>query len=359
MINQKTVMVTGGAGFIGSNFVRWLLNNVPYVNIITVDLLTYAGNLENLFGLASNRRNRHEFCHGNICNQSVMSHILESKNISLIVNFAAETHVDRSLYDPELFFETNTNGVLSLLEAVRKNNRGKDVHFHQISTDEVYGSLWADEPAFTEKTPYAPNSPYSASKAAADHLVRAYWKTYRVNTTISNCSNNYGGYQYPEKLIPVIILNAIGGKPLPVYGDGQQIRDWVFVEDHCEAIWRVANHGSYSESYNIGGNNQPTNLEIVEQICEILDTMKPDFHIGKHRNLIEFVKDRPGHDRRYAMDTSKIERELGWRPKETLETGLLKTVNWYLNNMKWVNNVRAKPDYQDWMNKNYKNRGLK
>jgi dTDP-glucose 4,6-dehydratase len=357
MIN---ILVTGGAGFIGSNFIRYILYTQPDVFIVNLDLLTYAGSLENLKELPFPQR--YEFIQGDICNQALVEDILRRFEIDTVVHFAAETHVDRSIYGPAAFVQTNIVGTFSLLEAARKvwldENKAdaKIVRFHHISTDEVFGSLTADAPAFEEKTPYSPNSPYAASKASSDHLVRAYSHTYGLPFTLTNCSNNYGPYQFPEKLIPLMILNALQGKSLPIYGDGKQIRDWLYVEDHCEAIWQVLQHGQTGESYNVGGNNQPTNLELVDTICEILDELQPRSPHRPHAGLKKHVVDRPGHDRRYAMNTGKIELELGWQPKYTLKEGLLKTVCWYLEHGDWIQAIRGREEYQGWLDKNYNGR---
>jgi dTDP-glucose 4,6-dehydratase len=355
---MKNILVTGGAGFIGSNFIRYLLSNEKDVQIINLDLLTYAGSLENLKELPE--EGRYSFIEGDICNQDLVENILTSNNIDLIVHFAAESHVDRSIIGPGAFIQTNINGTFSLLEAARKvwlsNGKCENVHFHHISTDEVFGSLGPDDPAFSEVTPYAPNSPYAASKASSDLLVRAYAHTYQLPITISNCSNNYGPYQFPEKLIPLMILNAQQGKPLPVYGDGQQIRDWLYVEDHCEAIWQVIQHGKVGESYNIGAGNQPTNLEIIHAICALLDQALPGSPYAPHQDLIQYVTDRPGHDRRYAMNIDKIHTELGWQPKYNLAEGLGKTVRWYLEHPDWIDAVQKQKDYQGWLDKNYNKR---
>jgi dTDP-glucose 4,6-dehydratase len=354
------ILVTGGAGFIGSNFVRFVLRTQPDVFILNLDLLTYAGSLENLKELPS--PDRYEFIKGDICDQPQVEGLLRRYEIDAVVHFAAETHVDRSILGPRLFVQTNIFGTFSLLEAARKvwlkENKadGNNVRFHHISTDEVFGSLTPDAPAFDETTPYSPNSPYAASKASSDHLVRAYSHTYALPMTLTNCSNNYGPYQFPEKLIPLMILNALDGKPLPIYGDGHQIRDWLYVEDHCEAIWQVLQHGRTGESYNIGGNNQPTNLEIVDAICAILDELQPASPYRPHAALKENVVDRPGHDRRYAMNIEKIGLELGWKPKNGLHAGLLKTVRWYLEHGEWVEAVRKQKEYQSWLDKNYTGR---
>lgn len=360
MIN---VMVTGGAGFIGSNFVRFLLNEEPDIRVYNLDLLTYAGSLDNLQDLPDPER--HEFIKGDICDQHVVAGLLREHRIDTIVHFAAETHVDRSILGPGQFIQTNVVGTFTLLEAAReywlKDSRrdspsDSSVLFHHVSTDEVFGSLGPADSAFTETTLYSPNSPYAASKAASDHLVRAYGHTYGLPFTITNCSNNYGPFQFPEKLIPLMILNALDGRPLPIYGDGQQIRDWLYVEDHCHAIWTVLKAGKTGETYNVGGNNQPTNLKIVETLCQILDEKKPDSPNFPHGQLIQFVVDRPGHDRRYAMDISKIHRELGWTPRQTLSTGLLSTVEWYLENPRWIEAIRKEKDYQVWLSANYQKR---
>ncbi|MEW6715883.1 MAG: dTDP-glucose 4,6-dehydratase [Chloroflexota bacterium] len=354
------VLITGGAGFIGSNFVRYLLKAEPGVHIINLDALTYAGSLENLKHLPD--PGRHTFVHGNICDRELVDDLLRKHEIDTIVHFAAESHVDRSIVGPAQFIQTNVMGTFTLLEAARQawleegtQPVGK-VRFHHISTDEVFGSLAPDDPPFSETTPYAPNSPYAASKAASDHLVRAYGHTYGLPTTLSNCSNNYGPYQFPEKLVSLVILNALKGQPLPIYGDGGQIRDWLFVEDHCEAIYMVLRDGSIGETYNVGGNNQPTNLRVVHWICEILDELAPDSPHTPHSSLIRYVTDRPGHDRRYAMDIHKISHELGWKPKHSLETGLLATVNWYLANPEWVRAIQQKEAYQQWLERNYAQR---
>lgn len=355
---MKNILVTGGAGFIGSNFIRYLLRTETDVHVVNLDALTYAGSLENLKDVADDPR--YAFVQGNICDTESVEQLLRERNIDTIVHFAAESHVDRSILGPRQFIETNVMGTFSMLEAARKvwlqDKHLKNVRFHHVSTDEVFGSLAPGEPAWTEDTPYAPNSPYAASKAASDHLVRSYGQTYKLPYTISNCSNNYGPYQFPEKLIPLMILNAMEGKPLPVYGDGQQIRDWLHVEDHCEAIHLVLTKGSIGSTYNIGGENQPANLTIVETICEILDEVSPNSPHKPHKALIQFVADRPGHDRRYDMDTHKISAELGWRPRHTLTEGLLDTVNWYLSHPEWISVIRQQQEYQGWLEANYKSR---
>jgi dTDP-glucose 4,6-dehydratase len=356
---MKTLLVTGGAGFIGSNFIRYILRIDPTVRVVNLDALTYAGSLENLKDLPDS--GRHAFVHGNICDRELVENILRQDKVDIVVNFAAETHVDRSIAGPADFIQTNIMGTSILLESARavwledQNHDPSIYRFHHVSTDEVYGSLKPTEAPFKETTPYAPRSPYSASKAASDHLVRAYFHTYGLPITISNCSNNYGPYQFPEKLIPLIVTNAMKGKELPVYGDGQQIRDWLFVEDHCEAIWRIITLGRCGETYNIGGNNQPTNLDVVKMICDILDQESPTSL--SHHNLIKFVPDRPGHDRRYDIDITKIGSELGWEPSESLQSGLRKTVHWYMQNQHWIDQIIQQPDYQSWMQTNYTLRG--
>jgi dTDP-glucose 4,6-dehydratase len=348
------ILVTGGAGFIGSNFaLGWLSQcSEPVVNL---DKLTYAGNLQNLSVLEGNPH--HLFLHGDIGDFSLISRLLVEHKPRAVVNFAAESHVDRSIHGPEDFIQTNIVGTFRLLEAARSYwndlppREKAAFRFLQVSTDEVYGSLAEGDSAFTETNRYQPNSPYSASKAAADHLVRAYHHTYGVPVLTTNCSNNYGPFQFPEKLIPLVINNALQGKPLPVYGDGQQVRDWLYVQDHCAAICRVLEAGAAGEVYNIGGWNERPNIDIVNIVCSLLDELEPD-PAGPHHRLITYVKDRPGHDRRYAIDARKIERELGWRPTETFETGIRKTVEWYLANREWVANVTSGA-YRDWMGMHY------
>jgi dTDP-glucose 4,6-dehydratase len=357
---MKIVMVTGGAGFIGSNFIHYLLRVEPDVQVINLDALTYAGSLENLKDISDDPR--YTFVQGDILDTEIVGELLGKHKIDTVVHFAAESHVDRSILGPKQFIETNVMGTFSLLEATRKfwldekSLSLENIRFHHVSTDEVFGSLAPGEPAWTEDTPYAPNSPYAASKASSDHLVRSYGHTYGLPFTITNCSNNYGPYQFPEKLIPLIILNAMDGKSLPVYGDGQQIRDWLHVEDHCEAIHLVLTKGAVGSTYNVGGENQPANLTIVEAICEILDEISPASPYKPHKNLIQFVTDRPGHDRRYDMDTHKISAELGWRPRHTLTQGLLDTVKWYLSHPEWVTAIRQQQSYQGWLDANYKSR---
>jgi len=357
---MSNILVTGGAGFIGSNFVRYLLGVDARVRIVNLDALTYAGSKENLKNLPNVEN--HFFVEGDIKDGELISRLLREHRIETIVHFAAESHVDRSIKGPGQFVQTNIVGTFTLLEAARKfwidenNFSCDDVRFHHISTDEVFGTLAPEEAAWTEESPYAPNSPYAASKASSDHLVRAYGHTYGIPYTLTNCTNNYGPYQFPEKLIPLIILNALDGKTLPVYGDGQQVRDWLHVKDHCEAINFVLAKGISGSSYNIGGGNQPTNLTIVETICDILDELRPDPEIGSRRELIKFVKDRPGHDQRYAMNIEKIGRELNWHPRHSLKDGLLKTIQWYLEQDQWIAAIRKQQEYQSWLDKNYSDR---
>ncbi len=346
------LLITGGAGFIGSNFVQYWLKRHPGDSVTVLDKLTYAGNLENLAEV----KDRITFVKGDICDESVVDGVMTG--IDALVHFAAESHVDRSIDSPESFIQTNIVGTYHLLEEARAYwkslppGRREGFRFLHVSTDEVYGSLGPADPAFTENTPYAPNSPYSASKAGSDHLVRAYYHTFGLPTIITNCSNNYGPRQFPEKLTPLILLNAIEGKPLPVYGDGLNIRDWLYVADHCEALRVVLEKGKPGETYNIGGSCEKTNIEIVEALCALLDEMAPESRYAPHRSLITFVKDRPGHDRRYAGDCSRIERELGWRAKETFESGLRKTIRWYLDNREWVESIKSGA-YRDWIAKQY------
>jgi dTDP-glucose 4,6-dehydratase len=350
-----TILVTGGAGFIGSNFVlEWLaVSDEPVVNL---DALTYAGNRENLASLKGDRR--HIFVKGDIGDFNLVVGLLIEHEIRSVVNFAAESHVDRSIHGPCEFIQTNIVGTFQLLEAVRAYrdrigvSRRQEFRLLHVSTDEVYGSLSPGDSPFTEFSRYEPNSPYSASKAASDHLVRAYHHTYGLPVVTTNCSNNYGPFHFPEKLIPLVIHNALSGKPLPLYGDGQQIRDWLYVKDHCSAIRRVLDAGMVGATYNIGGWNEKTNLEVVQTLCSILDELKPRTDGKSYADQIRFVKDRPGHDRRYAIDASKLERELGWKPSETFETGILKTVQWYLNNQQWVDNVTS-GIYREWVEKQY------
>lgn len=355
---MHNVLVTGGAGFIGSNFVRYLLKVEPAVRIVNLDALTYAGSRENLKDLPGEPR--HTFVEGDICDRALVDTLFRRHEIDTVVHFAAESHVDRSILGPEPFVQTNVVGTFRLLEAARQywlgaGSRAKPGHrFHHVSTDEVYGSLGSTDPAFTESTPYSPNSPYAASKAASDHLVRAYGHTYGLQVTISNCSNNYGPFQFPEKLIPLMILSALAGKALPVYGDGQQIRDWLYVDDHCEAIYLILGRGEPGETYNLGGGNQPANLTIVQTICDLLDELRPSAE--SHRRLIQFVTDRPGHDRRYAMDITKIKRNLGWEPRHALAAGLRATVEWFLANAAWTAAIQKQIEYQNWLTQNYQAR---
>jgi dTDP-glucose 4,6-dehydratase len=352
---QNAILVTGGAGFIGSNFILQQLETDAATSLVNLDKLTYAGNLRNLEAVATNRR--YEFVHGDIGDRGMVRGLLEKHQPSAILHFAAESHVDRSIRGPDDFIRTNVDGTFALLEEVRaywtslSGEESKRFRFLHVSTDEVYGSLGPHDPPFSETTAYAPNSPYSASKAASDHLVRAYHHTYGLPTLTTNCSNNYGRFQFPEKLIPLMILNARDRKPLPVYGDGLNVRDWIYVADHCEAIALVLARGTPGETYNVGGWNEKPNLEIVHAVCDIVDEMAPRAG-GSRRELITFVKDRPGHDRRYAMDAQKIERELGWRPKETFETGIRKTVRWYLENEVWVRDVTS-GSYRQWISTHY------
>jgi dTDP-glucose 4,6-dehydratase len=349
-----TLLVTGGAGFIGSNFVLdWLAASDE--RIVNLDALTYAGNLANLAALQGDAR--HVFVHGDIADRALLDRLLAEHRPRAVLHFAAESHVDRSILGPGAFIKTNVEGTFTLLEAARAHWSALEVdarsawRFLHVSTDEVYGSLAPDAPAFTETHAFEPNSPYSASKAAGDHLVRAWHHTYGLPVLTTNCSNNYGPYHFPEKLIPLLIVNALAGKPLPVYGDGRQIRDWLYVGDHCSAIRTVLERGRAGETYNVGGWNEQANIDIVHRVCTLLDELRPDA-AGPYARLITHVKDRPGHDRRYAIDARKIERELGWRPAETFETGIRKTVQWYLANSAWVANVQS-GGYRDWVAANY------
>jgi len=339
------ILVTGGCGFIGSNFIRQRLTESasPLLKLVNLDLLTYAGNPANLADLASDPR--YVFQKGDIGDESLVARLLEEHDIDAIVNFAAESHVDRSIDSPEPFIQTNVTGTLRLLNAARRHwirlpdGRRENFRFLHVSTDEVYGTLTPHDPAFSETTPFAPNSPYAASKAASDHLVRAFQHTYGLPTLTTNCSNNYGSYHFPEKLIPLIILNALDGKPLPVYGDGQQIRDWLYVEDHAAAIWLVLQRGRTGETYNVGGLNERANLDVVKTLCALLDAKSPRPDGASYSAQITYVADRPGHDRRYAIDCSKLQSELGWAPLESFETGLAKTVDWYLKNRSWTDDI--------------------
>ncbi len=356
---NKTILVTGGAGFIGSNFVlAWVKQGLG--TVVNLDKLTYAGNLDNLTSLGHDAH--HIFVHGDIGDRHLLDKLLAEHKPIAVVNFAAESHVDRSIHGPEDFIQTNVVGTFHLLEAVRGYWGGLDIahkktfRFLHVSTDEVYGSLSKDATAFTETTPYAPNSPYSASKAASDHLVRAYHHTYGLPTLTTNCSNNYGPHHFPEKLIPLVIHNALTDKPLPIYGNGQQIRDWLYVEDHCAAIRRVLEAGRVGEVYNIGGWNEKPNIEVVRTLCRMLDKKKPRADGHSYAEQITFVEDRLGHDQRYAIDASKISNELGWKPVETFETGIEKTVDWFLQNQDWVNNVTS-GEYRNWVQTHYAERG--
>jgi dTDP-glucose 4,6-dehydratase len=351
---RDTVIITGGAGFIGSNFVRrWL--ETERSRIVVLDDLTYAGILQNLADFETDARFR--FVKGDINDESLVSALFQEEQPRSIIHFAAESHVDRSVASPGEFIRTNINGTFNLLECARAYVKslglaGKDFRFLHVSTDEVYGSLGADDPAFSETTPYSPNSPYSASKAASDHLVRAYHHTYGLQTLVTNCSNNYGPFQFPEKLIPLMILNALSAQPLPVYGDGLNVRDWLFVTDHCDAIRAVLAKGRAGETYNVGGNSEMSNIEVVKAVCALLDELAPMKDGQQHSALISYVKDRPGHDRRYAIDARKIRQEIGWQPNETFASGIRKTVEWYLANPKWIELVRS-GEYKKWVASHY------
>jgi dTDP-glucose 4,6-dehydratase len=357
---MKNVLVTGGAGFIGSNFIHYLLKADPEVRIVNLDALTYAGSLENLRDLPDPER--HFFVQGNIVDKLLISQIFEKYDIDTMVHFAAESHVDRSILDPGVFVETNVVGTFTLLEAARKawlvekRLPIEAVRFHHVSTDEVFGTLERTDPPFEEKTPYAPRSPYAASKASSDHFVRAYHTTYGLPISITNCSNNYGPRQFPEKLIPLMILNAASGKKLPVYGDGMQVRDWLYVEDHCKAIHRVILEGREGETYCVGGDNQPPNIEVVKTICQIMDELQPASPYKPHEQLISYVTDRPGHDRRYDINTEKISTDLGWEPGLSFEQGMEKTIQWYLDNPAWVEAITQQSDYGTWVQRNYTER---
>lgn len=350
MRTVKNLLVTGGAGFIGSAFIRYLLTKVPGFTgkCVNYDLLTYAGNLENLKEVEKD--SRYAFEQGDIRDDKKVEKICLDYGIDTIIHFAAESHVDRSIHGPQEFIETNVLGTFSLLEAVRRH---PGIHFHHVSTDEVYGCL-GDEGLFTEESPYRPNSPYSASKAASDHLVRAYGKTYNLSTVISNCSNNYGPYQFPEKLIPLMILNCLKGKPLPVYGEGKNVRDWLYVDDHAECLWQLLLKGKKGEIYNIGGEQERKNIDIINAIVKIVAEVK-NLDVAKLKSLITYVKDRPGHDWRYAIDCSKVEKEIGWHPSPSLEERLKETVVWYINNPEWVQHVES-GSYRKWIEQNYQKR---
>ncbi len=350
----RSIVITGGAGFIGSNFVHHWCENYPEDRVIVLDALTYAGNLNNLATLKDRKNFR--FLQGDICDRALVDELFAGENIDTVAHFAAESHVDRSILGPGAFVQTNVVGTFTLLESFRQhwlsNHQPDKYRFLHVSTDEVYGSLGVDDPAFTETTPYAPNSPYSASKAGSDHLARAYFHTYGMPTIITNCSNNYGSYHFPEKLIPLMCINILLGKPLPVYGDGQNVRDWLYVRDHCQALDTVIHKGKAGETYNIGGNNEVKNIDLVRMLCELMDELAPDLPVKPAQNLITFVKDRPGHDRRYAIDASKIRTELGWQPQETVEGGLRKTIQWYLDHRDWWQPLLSK-EYQEYYGKVY------
>jgi dTDP-glucose 4,6-dehydratase len=357
---HSSILVTGGAGFIGSNFILdWFENQSAH--LVNFDKLTYAGNLHNLASVA--QRPEYRFVHADICDRAAVDEVLRLHHPRAIVHFAAESHVDRSIVGPEAFLETNIRGTFVLLEAARAyyaslpQAEQQAFRFLHVSTDEVYGSLDAHAPAFTEETAYAPNSPYAASKAASDHLVRAYFHTYGLPTIITNCSNNYGPYQFPEKLIPLMITHALAGKPLPIYGDGLNVRDWLYVGDHCAALRLVLDRGLPGETYNIGGRNERSNRSVVETICGLLDELRPGPPHTPHAKLITYVKDRPGHDRRYAINADKLERELGWSAQENFDSGMRRTVQWYLDHMHWVEDVTSGA-YQQWMQQNYQERGV-
>lgn len=354
---EKRILVTGGAGFIGSNFIIYLFKKENFDGVIVnLDLLTYAGNLMNLSEIEREYGGKNYFFeHADICDKSKVKEIFEKYKINTVIHFAAESHVDRSIYGPEAFVKTNVYGTYVLLETAKNywNGNFEGKRFHHISTDEVYGSL-GETGYFYEDTPYDPRSPYSASKASSDHFARAYYHTYGLPVTISNCSNNYGPYQFPEKLIPLMILNMLEDKPLPVYGDGKNIRDWLYVEDHCSAVWKIVKEGRVGETYNIGGENEWTNIELVNKLCEIV-AIKKGLNKDYYKKLITFVKDRPGHDRRYAINCDKIKKELGWKQMVTFEEGLSVTVDWYLKNQEWIDSIKS-GEYKNWLDKNYKNR---
>jgi dTDP-glucose 4,6-dehydratase len=360
MRNFKTLLVTGGCGFIGSNFIRLLLEDPGFSGkIINLDKLTYAGNPQSLADIAAAHPDRYQFIRGDIVDGALLQSLFDQHRFDGIIHFAAESHVDRSIYGPAEFVTTNITGTFALLECARKNWKAGEGLFHHISTDEVFGSL-GESGYFTETTAYDPRSPYSASKAASDHLVKAYYHTYGLPVTLSNCSNNYGPYHFPEKLIPLMILNALAGKRLPVYGDGQNVRDWLYVEDHARAIWQIAQLGRIGETYTVGGRSEKTNLEVVHTLCDGLEEAVPAAAnpslsaqgFTSYRDLIQFVKDRPGHDRRYAIDCSKIEQELGWQPRVRFDEGLKQTIRWYLDHPQWVEGVQSGA-YRQWMEKQY------
>jgi dTDP-glucose 4,6-dehydratase len=348
---MKNILITGGCGFIGTNFIRYLLEESDFDGcVVNVDALTYAGNPENLEDIGAAFPKRYVFERADICDKDAIARIFHQYAIDAVCHFAAESHVDRSIVRPTAFIETNIMGTFTLLEVARAHQEHLEL-FHHISTDEVFGSLGKNG-FFKETTPYRPNSPYSASKASSDHLVRAFHKTYGLPVTISNCSNNYGPYQFPEKLIPLILLNAYEGKTLPVYGDGKNVRDWLYVRDHCSAIWTIMKNGEKGETYNVGGRCEMENIAVVDMICDLLDERTGPPENGPRKNLISFVKDRPGHDRRYAIDCSKIQETLGWNPEESFESGLRKTIDWYLTNHTWVDRVRSGA-YQSWVKEHY------
>jgi dTDP-glucose 4,6-dehydratase len=353
----RRLLITGGAGFIGANFVNYWGATYPEDRLVVLDALTYAGNRQNLAALEGHPGFR--FVEGDICDRPLIDALLPAEAIDTIAHFAAESHVDRSIMGPEAFIQTNVMGTFTLLESFRhhwqRNNESCRYRFLHVSTDEVYGSLSPKDPAFTEKTPYAPNSPYSASKAGSDHLARAYFHTYGLPTLITNCSNNYGPYHFPEKLIPLMCINILLGRPLPVYGDGQNVRDWLYVGDHCSALDTVIHSGKPGETYNIGGNNEIKNIDLVTLICDLMDELTPDLPVRPARNLITFVQDRPGHDRRYAIDATKIKTELGWEPQSTVETSLRQTLEWYLTHEDWWRPLLS-ADYQAYYQKMYEER---
>ncbi|MGY2956865.1 dTDP-glucose 4,6-dehydratase [Pseudomonas sp. URIL14HWK12:I3] len=352
------ILVTGGAGFIGSAVVRHIIDNTGD-SVVNIDKLTYAGNLESLHSVDNN--NRYAFERIDICDRTEIDRVFREHQPDAVMHLAAESHVDRSISGPSEFIQTNIIGTYTLLEAARAywmsldSTRKASFRFHHISTDEVYGDLEGPEDLFTETTPYQPSSPYSASKASSDHLVRAWARTYGLPTLVTNCSNNYGPFHFPEKLIPLVILNALEGKPLPIYGKGDQIRDWLYVEDHARALYKVVTEGEVGETYNIGGHNEKQNIEVVQTVCSLLDELRPDSKFRPHVELLTYVQDRPGHDLRYAIDASKIQRELGWVPEETFESGIRKTVQWYLDNPEWVEHVKS-GSYQQWIDNNYATR---
>lgn len=348
---MEYLLVTGGCGFIGSNFIHYLFERSEFTGrVINVDKVTYAGNPENLGDIEKNHPDRYAFQKADICDTKTIKRVFEQYPIDAVCHFAAESHVDRSIVSPDAFVKTNIVGTFNLLEQVR-DCQDRIALFHHVSTDEVFGSLDAGG-FFTETTPYDPSSPYSASKASSDHLVRAYHRTYGLPVTLSNCSNNYGPYHFPEKLIPLMILNAIEGKPLPVYGDGRNVRDWLYVEDHCEAIWTIMNAGRHGETYNVGGRCEMTNIDVVGMICDIIDEKLPMAGKASRKDQIVFVTDRPGHDRRYAIDCTKLERELGWAPRESFDSGIRRTIDWYIENRGWVDRVRSGA-YLSWIETQY------